>query len=54
MFIGLESINAKNLALIKKGQNRLDEYRGMLSTLYAGDHLVAANMGMLSHGVYSW
>ena len=54
VFIGLESINAKNLALVKKGQNRLDEYRGMLSALYAGDHLAAANMGMLSHGVYSW
>jgi radical SAM superfamily enzyme YgiQ (UPF0313 family) len=30
VFIGLESINAKNLKLVKKGQNKLDEYRGML------------------------
>lgn len=30
VFIGLESINAKNLKLVKKGQNKLDEYREML------------------------
>jgi radical SAM superfamily enzyme YgiQ (UPF0313 family) len=30
VFIGLESINAQNLSAVKKGQNRLDEYREML------------------------
>ena len=31
-----------------------DDFAGMLSVLYAGDHLVAAHMGMRSRSVWHW